>query len=132
MPRYDAVLFDLLTALIDSWSLFNAVAGGPERGLAWRRAYLRRTYAAGAYVPFAQLVRDSAQYVALGLAMQEMGTTPHRTLFVAGSPGDVEGASRAGMDVYWHNRRGLPIAPGSRLPLAEERSLRPLVRFVQA
>jgi hypothetical protein len=26
-PRYDAVLFDLLTALLDSWTLWAAVAG---------------------------------------------------------------------------------------------------------
>jgi hypothetical protein len=26
-PRYEAVLFDLLTALLDSWSLWNDVAG---------------------------------------------------------------------------------------------------------
>ena len=33
VARYDAVLFDLLTALLDSWSLWNAVAGGPEAGV---------------------------------------------------------------------------------------------------
>jgi 2-haloacid dehalogenase len=27
--HYDAVLFDLLTALLDSWSLWNTVAGAP-------------------------------------------------------------------------------------------------------
>ena len=54
-PR--AVLFDLLTALIDSWALWNAVAGSEETGLAWRAAYLRLTYGAGAYVPYEDLVR---------------------------------------------------------------------------
>jgi hypothetical protein len=28
--RYDAVVFDLLTALIDSWSLWNDVVGSPD------------------------------------------------------------------------------------------------------
>jgi hypothetical protein len=31
-----AVLFDLLTALLDSASLWNAVAGSDEKGRAWR------------------------------------------------------------------------------------------------
>jgi len=41
--RYDAVLFDLLTALVDSWSLWNDVSGGEADGRRWRAAYLRRT-----------------------------------------------------------------------------------------
>ena len=204
MARYDAALFDLLTALIDSWSLFNAVAGSEEKGLVWRKAFLRRAYATGAYVPYEQIMRDSARDVgmpeetgteilrrwselrpwpeaagvlrdlsrsvrigvvtncseALGaaaaarvgvpfsvlvtaeragfykpdprayrLALAEMGTPPQRTLFVAGSPGDVGGASAVGMDVYWHNRRRLPPLPGPAAQ-AERRSLRPLARFV--
>jgi 2-haloacid dehalogenase len=32
MPRYDVVLFDLLTALLDSWTLWNAVAGDEDSG----------------------------------------------------------------------------------------------------
>ena len=42
--RYDAVLFDLLTALLDSGSLWNRVAGNPDDGKRWRAAYLRTTY----------------------------------------------------------------------------------------
>jgi 2-haloacid dehalogenase len=57
---YDAVVFDLLTALIDSWSLWNSVAGSAERGLAWRRRYLELTYRAGAYRPYEGLVREAA------------------------------------------------------------------------
>jgi 2-haloacid dehalogenase len=63
--RYDAVLFDLLTALLDSWSLWNAVAGNAESGLRWRTEYLRITYAAGDYRPYEQLVGDAAQAVGL-------------------------------------------------------------------
>src|SRR5580704_9329518 len=61
MPRrYDAVLFDLLTALVDSWSLWNSVAAGEEAGMRWRRAYLARTYATGAYRPYEALVAEAA------------------------------------------------------------------------
>ena len=66
MPtRPAAVLFDLLTALLDSWSLWNAVAGSAADGARWRGAYLRRTYATGAYRPYETLVAESA--VAVGL-----------------------------------------------------------------
>lgn len=58
--RYDAVIFDLLTALLDSWSLWNDVAGSPEEGLRWRRAYLDLTYRTGAYRPYETLVREAA------------------------------------------------------------------------
>src|SRR5215470_3920152 len=57
-PR--AVLFDLLTALLDSWTLWNAVAGSEAKGRAWRSEYLRLTYGCGAYVPYEQLVRRAA------------------------------------------------------------------------
>jgi 2-haloalkanoic acid dehalogenase type II len=60
VPRYRAVIFDLLTALEDSWSLWNSVAGDPERGLAWRREYLRLTYGAGAYRPYESMVAEAA------------------------------------------------------------------------
>jgi 2-haloalkanoic acid dehalogenase type II len=55
------VLFDLLTALLDSPGLWNAVAGSAERGRDWRARYLRKTYGCGAYVPYEALVRDSAR-----------------------------------------------------------------------
>jgi 2-haloalkanoic acid dehalogenase type II len=58
--RYDAVVFDLLTALIDSWSLWNAVAGSDEAGLRWRQRYLELTYQAGSYVPYESLVERAA------------------------------------------------------------------------
>src|SRR4051794_41098222 len=58
--RYDAVVFDLLTALIDSWTLWNAVAGSEEAGLRWRRRYLELTYRAGNYVSYEGLVARAA------------------------------------------------------------------------
>jgi len=59
--NYDAVVFDLLTALIDSWSLWNRAAGSTEDGLRWRRQYLALTYAAGPYRPYADIVRQAAK-----------------------------------------------------------------------
>jgi 2-haloalkanoic acid dehalogenase type II len=58
--RFDAVVFDLLTALIDSWTLWNRAAGSAEDGLRWRRQYLELTYAAGRYRPYEAIVREAA------------------------------------------------------------------------
>ena len=58
--RYDAVLFDLLTALLDSWTLWDAVAGSRDAGRRWRAAYLKLTYGCGAYRPYETLVREAA------------------------------------------------------------------------
>jgi 2-haloalkanoic acid dehalogenase type II len=63
--RYDAVLFDLLTALLDSWSLWNAVAGSEQVGIRWRTAYLAMTYRTGRYRPYEGLVADAAESVGL-------------------------------------------------------------------
>ncbi len=58
--HYDAVIFDLLTALLDSWTLWNRVAGSEEAGLRWRREYLVLTYESGATRPYEDIVRDAA------------------------------------------------------------------------
>lgn len=58
---YDAVVFDLLTALLDSWSLWNSVAGSEEDGLRWRRAYLELTYRTGRYRPYETLIAEAAR-----------------------------------------------------------------------
>ncbi len=58
--RYEAVVFDLLTALIDSWSLWNDVAGSADNGMKWRRRYLEITYGCGTYRPYETLVREAA------------------------------------------------------------------------
>jgi 2-haloacid dehalogenase len=63
--RYDAVVFDLLTALLDSWTLWNAVAGSEADGLRWRRRYLEITYGCGTYRPYETLVREAARDVGL-------------------------------------------------------------------
>ena len=62
---YDAVLFDLLTALLDSWTLWNRVAGDAAAGGRWRAEYLGITYAAGGYRPYEDLVAEAAHEVGL-------------------------------------------------------------------
>jgi 2-haloalkanoic acid dehalogenase type II len=63
--RYDVVLFDLLTALLDSWSLWNAVAGSEQAGRRWRAAYLEITYRTGRYRPYEDLVASAAESAGL-------------------------------------------------------------------
>ncbi len=201
---YDAVVFDLLTALLNSWALWNRVAGSDQDGLRWRRQYLELTYGAGRYRDYAGIIREAAERadiphekaatlvdrwaelepwpetesvlatlserVPLGIAtnasnalasiavvasrgtfaavvtaesagfykprprpyrqvLEQLGTDPARTLFVAGSAADVPGASSAGMPVYWHNRLGLAAVDDVR-PLCVERSLAPLLDLV--
>ena len=65
-PRYDGVLFDLFSGLLDSWSLWDAVAASQADGRRWRSAYLRITYATGAYQPYEKLVAEAAEEVGLG------------------------------------------------------------------
>jgi 2-haloacid dehalogenase len=67
--KHDAVVFDLLTALLDSWTLWNDVAGSPDAGLRWRRRYLEITYGCGAYRPYETLVRDAARDVGLSQSL---------------------------------------------------------------
>ncbi len=74
-PRYDAVVFDLLTALVDSWTLWNSVAGSAERGLVWRRKYLELTYGQGRYRDYVAIARDAA--VAVGMSA-DYGTALER------------------------------------------------------
>lgn len=204
-PRFDAVVFDLLTALLDSWSVWNRAAGSDGDGLRWRRAYLRLTYGCGAYRPYEDLVRQAASLaglepgladaladgwgdlrpwaeaqdvlgdldrrgVPLGVAtncsvalgtqaaravgvpfaaivtseeagfykprpepyrsvLARLGTDPARTLFVAGSPADIPGATGVGIPVFWHNRAGLPFMADQARPFLVADTLRPLLEL---
>jgi 2-haloalkanoic acid dehalogenase type II len=62
--KYTAVGFDLLTALLDSWSLFADVAGGRELGMRWHAAS-QSTLRGKPYRPFEDIVRESAGAVGL-------------------------------------------------------------------
>ena len=55
-----AVVFDLLTALLDSWSVWDATAGSEILGRQWRARYLELTYGCGAYRPYEELVAEAA------------------------------------------------------------------------
>jgi 2-haloacid dehalogenase len=55
-----AVVFDLLTALLDSWSVWVVAAGSETGGRRWRTRYLELTYACGAYRPYEELVAEAA------------------------------------------------------------------------
>ena len=63
--QYDAVVFDLLTALIDSWTLWNSIAGSSEAGMRWRLEYLKLTYGSGAYRDYETIVGEAAQAAGL-------------------------------------------------------------------
>ena len=201
--RYDAVLFDLLTALLDSWALWTEVAGDPRAARRWRERYLALTFSTGRYVPYESLVARAAAAEDLDPALAQrltqtygqlrpwpeaprvltaiaaampIGTVTNcsdelghqaadlvgvpfevtvtaqsawaykpqpepyrqaldtlampaeRVLFVAGSPYDIPGAGQVGMDVWWHNRVGMPARPGPS-PIAEHRSLDLLPAF---
>ena len=65
------MVFDLLTALIDSWTLWNDVAGSPDDGLRWRRKYLELTYGEGAYRPYEEIVRRAAEQSGLSARSAE-------------------------------------------------------------
>ena len=51
-------MFDLLTALLNSWSLWNKVAGSEEVG--WRQKYLQLTYRAGPYRSYESIIKKAA------------------------------------------------------------------------
>jgi 2-haloacid dehalogenase len=75
------VLFDLLTALLDSWTLWDDIAGNTEDGRKWRAAYLRRTYETGVYRPYEVLVAEAAA---------EVGLTPVLAAQLAARYGELE------------------------------------------
>ena len=62
--RYEAIGFDLLTALLDSWSLFADVAGGRERGMRWHAAS-QSLLRGKPYRPFEDVIRDAAGVVGI-------------------------------------------------------------------
>lgn len=70
-PAYEALICDLLTALLDSWALWSRVAGGEEEGRRWRMAYLRRVYADPRYRPFLELVAEGAEDADLSLRLAD-------------------------------------------------------------
>jgi 2-haloacid dehalogenase len=69
--RYSAILFDLLTGLLDSWTVWNRVAGNEADGRRWRDEYLKLTYGCGEYQPYESLVRIAATRAGLPESLQK-------------------------------------------------------------
>jgi len=67
MPRYDAVGFDLLTALLDTLPLWRSAAGDDDTGTRWHTAN-QRLLRGKPYRAFDDLVHESATEVGLGRA----------------------------------------------------------------
>ena len=60
--RYRAIGFDLLTALLDTWSLWSSVAGDRALGMRWHTAS-QELLRGRPYRPFDDIVRESAARV---------------------------------------------------------------------
>jgi 2-haloacid dehalogenase len=63
--QFKAIAFDLLSALVDSWSLWITVAGDDELGRKWRTASLRIVTSTGAYQPYDAIVHRAAAEVSI-------------------------------------------------------------------
>jgi len=57
------------------------------------------------------------------LALDKLGVTADRYLFVAGSAYDLFGASQLGLATYWHDRFSMTPPPHVPQPMAHHRSL---------
>src|SRR5712691_8384324 len=68
---YQAVMFDLLTALLNSWSLWNKVARSDGVGFNWRTRYLQLTYHAGPYRSYEGIIKEAAHEVGVPYARAE-------------------------------------------------------------
>ena len=78
--HYNAVLFDLLTALLDSWTLWADVAGDPRAARRWREQYLALTFSTGRYVPYESLVARAAAAEGLDPALAQRLTRAYGQL----------------------------------------------------
>jgi hypothetical protein len=101
-----AVLFDLLTALLDSWTSWNHAAGSEQTGRAWRAAYLRLTYGCGRYIAYEQLVREAAAQV--GLPESAALALDAHWLTLKPWPGAIDACERSNRTA---SSRSSPIAP---------------------
>ena len=62
---FEAIAFDLLTALVDSWSLWTHVAGEDALGRNWRTTSLRLVTSTGPYQPYEAIVHRATAEVGL-------------------------------------------------------------------
>ena len=70
--HYDTVLFDLFSALLDSWSVWGDLAGNPTLGREWRMHYLEATCKTNRYEPYLGLVGESAKAVGVAKAQADL------------------------------------------------------------
>lgn len=72
MDRPKAILFDLLTGLLNSWDIWDKVIPENERGISdgqtWRKRYLEITFSCENYQPYEALVNQAAADVGLSSA----------------------------------------------------------------
>ena len=118
--RYEAVLFDLLTALLDSWSLWNTVAGGEQAGRRWRAAYLAITYRTGRYRRYEDLVADAAESVGLSRLLADELSARYGTIEPWPEAGDVLGRLHAAgvpLGVVTNCSEALGRLAASRIPI---------------
>ena len=78
MQPYDGVLFDLFSGLLDSQPAYDEVAGNAELGSRWRREHSRRSYLAGDYRPFDDVVAEAT------------GVSPERAAVLVARLGELE------------------------------------------
>ena len=78
--KYDAIGFDLLTALLDTWSMWSEAAGGRELGMKWHAAS-QVMLRGKPYRPFEDIVRDAGH---------EVGVTNEAALVLLGRWGEFE------------------------------------------
>ena len=201
---YRAVCCDLLTALLDSWTLWQSTAGSADAGTRWRQTSLRMVTASGRYRAYEPIVAEAAREVGLDeivasrLLMRWGTLTPYpdvkpalerlglpiviltntsqvlaeqaaanlgmpllavvsaetagwykpdrrayesgwrvagardarECLFIAGSPHDAAGATSAGHDVFWVNRRDAALPRDGPGPRWQAKTLASLVQTV--
>ncbi len=153
--RHQAVLFDLLSALLDSWSFRNDIAGNPLAGhvvgptlhaladagvplgvVTNCSERLGRISADRLGIRFATVVTseragfykpDPQPYL---LALDELNVASEHCLFVAGSAFDLFGTAHIGLPAHWHNSIGLTAPRDAPLPLVREKTLEPLLPLV--
>ncbi|KAF4334518.1 haloacid dehalogenase [Fusarium beomiforme] len=68
-----AIVFDLLTGLLNSWDLWDASTPSKahDEGRRWRQRYLEITFGTGSYKPYEDLVRQAAAEVGLPISAPE-------------------------------------------------------------
>jgi 2-haloacid dehalogenase len=111
MAPYDAVLFDLFSALLDSQPAYDEVAGNASVGSRWRTEHSRLSYLAGDYRPHDEVVGEAAQRIgvspvraaALAARLGELDPWPEAPAVLA----EIRGTARIGIVTNCSEELGL-------------------------